>query len=117
MNLDIRVREKVRRRANFMCEFCGVSETGSGGELTIDHYKPKSKGGDNSPDNLLYCCIRCNQYKLDYWPENPGDVMLWNPHHETFEKHFLELSDGNLYPLTPTGDFSDQVKIKCTNFY
>ncbi|MCP4347828.1 MAG: SpoIIE family protein phosphatase [Desulfobacterales bacterium] len=28
----------------------------------FDHFRPKSKGGDDSPGNLIYCC---NQYKLD----------------------------------------------------
>ncbi len=79
---DRPIREEVCRRADFMCEFCGISETDSGGELTIDHFRPKSKGGDDGPGNLIYCCIRCNQYKLDYWPDNDGDMMLWNPRSE-----------------------------------
>ncbi len=100
------IREEVRRRADFMCEFCGISETDSGGELTIDHFRPKSKGGDDSPGNLIYCCIRCNQYKLDYWPDNDGGMMLWNPRSENSDSHFFELDDGRLYPLTATGSFT-----------
>ncbi len=53
MTVSIGVREQVRRYANFACEFCGVTETDTGGELTIDHYQPKSKGGADSFDNLL----------------------------------------------------------------
>ena len=106
MNSNNAIREKVRRRDNFMCEFCRISETDSGGELTIDHFKPRSKGGDDSHDNLIYCCIRCNQYKLDYWPANDAGLMLWNPRRENFESHFLELDDGKIYPLTVTGSFT-----------
>lgn len=106
MSSNINIREKVRRRADFRCEFCGVTETDSGGELTIDHFRPRSKGGDDSFDNLIYCCIRCNQYKLDYWPENDEDTMLWNPRLENSDCHFLELDDGNLYPLSETGSFT-----------
>ena len=100
------IREQVRQRANFACEFCGVSETDAGGQLTIDHFQPKSKGGDDSLDNLVYCCARCNQYKLDYWPEDPDDLPLWNPRHEPATEHFLELDDGTLLPLTETGGFT-----------
>jgi outer membrane lipoprotein-sorting protein len=44
----------VRRRANFACEFCGVSETDAGGQLTVDHFQPRHKGGDDSLENLIY---------------------------------------------------------------
>ena len=42
------IRNEVRHRAEFKCEFCGISEADSGGELTIDHFHPKSKGGDET---------------------------------------------------------------------
>jgi hypothetical protein len=108
MTVPIDVREQVRRHANFACEFCGVTETDTGGQLTIDHYQPQSKGGKNSFDNLLYCCVRCNQYKMDYWPVHPDEVPLWHPRQEAFSHHFLELDDGTLYPLTPIGVFTLQ---------
>ncbi len=106
MMIDETIREKVRQRANFSCEFCGVDETDTGGRLTIDHFHPKSKGGDNRLDNLLYCCIRCNQYKFDYWPRKPSDPGLWNPRQDPAIDHFLSLGDGTLHPLTPTGAFT-----------
>ena len=28
--------------------------------LTLDHCKPHSLGGDNSPANLVTCCRKCN---------------------------------------------------------
>ena len=100
------IRERVRRRANFACEFCGVTEADTGGRLTIDHFQPRTKGGSDSPENLLYCCVRCNQYKQDYWPTISGAPSLWNPRLEPTSRHFLELDDGTLYPLTPTGTFT-----------
>ena len=57
------LRERIRQEADFACEFCGVSEIDVGGELTIDHYQPKTKGGSDQRENLLYSCMRCNQYK------------------------------------------------------
>jgi hypothetical protein len=106
MTLTTDIREHVRERAGFACEFCGVTETDTGGQLTIDHFQPKAKGGDDSLDNLLYCCPRCNQYKLDYWPTRPEEPALWNPRHKPAAQHFLELDDGTLHPLTPIGAFT-----------
>lgn len=106
MTIPDRLREQVRQRANFQCEFCGVTETDTGGQLTVDHFCPISKGGNDDLDNLLYCCIRCNQYKLDYWSEHPNEPKLWNPRQEPTENHFLQLDDGTLYPLTSTGTFT-----------
>ncbi len=91
MTSDTAIKNMVRERAKFKCEFCGVSETDSGGELTIDHFCPKSKGGGDSLDNLIYCCIRCNLYKLDYWTSDIDKPMLLNPRIEKFEEHFIEL--------------------------
>ncbi len=108
MTITPHLRERVRQRANFACEFCDISETDTGGELTIDHFRPSSKGGDDSLDNLLYSCVRCNQYKLDYWPDHPGEPTLWNPRLEPASTHFIELDDGTLYPLTETGLFTLQ---------
>ncbi len=106
MTVDPAARDAARRRAGFACEFCGVSETDAGGELTIDHFQPRSRGGRDDLDNLLYCCSRCNQYKQSYWPEQASDPMLWNPRRDSRAEHFLELEDGTLYPLSPTAAFT-----------
>jgi HNH endonuclease len=102
------IREKVRNRAGFACEYCGVTETDTGGVLTIDHFQPKTKGGSDNSDNLVYCCTRCNQYKLDYWQVRNIDMALWNTRHKPFSEHFIVLDSGMLYPLTQTGIFSLQ---------
>jgi hypothetical protein len=106
MSIPTDVRWVVRQRAHFACEFCGVTETDTGGELTIDHFQPHTKGGTDAPENLLYCCHRCNQYKADYWPTQSEDPPLWHPRHEPIERHLLLLANGTLYPITQTGAFT-----------
>lgn len=106
MSLPPDVRVLVRQRAQGACEFCGVTEADTGGELTIDHFQPRARGGTNTPENLLYCCYRCNQYKADYWPTQPEDPHLWQPRHEPIERHVLLLADGTLYPITAVGAFT-----------
>lgn len=38
------------------------------GKLHWDHYRPISKGGDHSLDNLWAACQQCNQRKNARWP-------------------------------------------------
>jgi hypothetical protein len=97
----------VRQRASFACEYCGVTEIDSGGELTIDHYQPPRKGGSvDDLANLLYCCYRCNQYKSDYWPTTQKEIALWNPRSDARDTHMLLLTDGTLYATTEVGAFT-----------
>lgn len=106
MSIAAAVRLQVRQRAHSACEFCGVTETDTGGELTIDHFHPQTKGGTDDLNNLLYSCHRCNQYKGDYWPAQPDDSALWNPRQDPLNAHLLLLADATLYPHTPTGAFT-----------
>ncbi len=99
----------MRERANFACEYCGVSEPDAGGELTIDHFRPQSKGGGDELENLVYACVRCNLYKSDYWVELPDNSSLWNPRLDAAENHFWQMTDGQLYGLTEKGMLSVRI--------
>jgi hypothetical protein len=44
------------------CLHCGTTQN-----LTIDHIKPKSKGGSNLVSNLQTLCKSCNGRKGDKW--------------------------------------------------
>lgn len=65
MTITVDARQQVRERAGFACEFCGVTETDTAGELTIDHYQPQAKGGSDDLGNLIYSCIKCNSYNVN----------------------------------------------------
>ena len=103
MSLPEAIREQVRLGAGFACEFCGITETDAGGLLTVDHFQPSTQGGGDAPDNLLYCCSRCNQYKADYWPGSPMEPHLWHPRKTPLSAHFVERENGTLHPLTDLG--------------
>jgi len=49
-------------RDGLACAYCGAGVE-EGTKLTLDHLKPYSKGGDNSPANLVTCCHRCNSVR------------------------------------------------------
>ena len=106
MSISANLREQVRQRAQCACEFCGVSEVDVGGELTLDHFQPRSKNGQDTVDNLLYACTKCNQFKQDYWPSTPESPSLWNP--RDVSQPWVELDDGKWIALTPQGEFTIQ---------
>lgn len=103
MSLPSKSFELVRLRAGFSCEYCGVMETDCAGPLTVDHHQPRSRGGSDDLENLVYCCHRCNTLKSDYWPATLEQLPLWNPRAESSGTHLLLLHDGTLAPLTKIG--------------
>jgi hypothetical protein len=106
VSIRAKTRQLVRQRAGLACEYCGVTETDTGGELTIDHYRPRTAGGSDAAENLLYCCHHCNEYKADYWSDRPDGIPLWNPREQPLADHLLFLADGTLYPITAVGEFT-----------
>ncbi|MGB3413518.1 MAG: HNH endonuclease [Microbacteriaceae bacterium] len=50
-------RRGVLRRDLNRCGYCGTHAS------TIDHIQPKSRGGGDSWDNLVACCLKCNNDK------------------------------------------------------
>lgn len=62
------LRVQILERDNYTCQMCGRTVWDEGVKLHIDHIKPFSKGGDNSPNNLQVLCSDCNhgKYNKDY---------------------------------------------------
>jgi len=96
-------------RERYACGYCGVSEADVGGELTVDHFHPVSGGGDHSDENLVYACVRCNQYKGALLPEASALVQerrLLHPLRDDLAAHIWEdESTGRLEGRTATGRF------------
>jgi hypothetical protein len=100
-------RAALRRRYDFRCGYCGVSETDVGAELTTDHFQPTSRDGEDTPANWVYCCFACNNAKGDYWqPDSPQRIL--HPFHDNLSEHIREQADGTLLGLTETGRFHVQ---------
>jgi hypothetical protein len=49
----------IYMRDGLACSWCGTTIE-DGARLTLDHCKPRSKGGSNDPTNLVTSCLRCN---------------------------------------------------------
>ena len=83
-------RKNILRRDEHKCQYCGSTQN-----LTIDHVIPKSKGGEDSWENLVTACIKCNNRKGNRTPEEAGMVLKVQPKkpsHITFIKNIA----GNL---------------------
>jgi 5-methylcytosine-specific restriction endonuclease McrA len=59
-------RRGVLRRDGQRCAYC------PSGATTIDHVLPRSRGGADSWENLVACCLRCNNLKGDRTPQEMG---------------------------------------------
>jgi hypothetical protein len=56
------VKDKEREQSGNRCVFCGEETTREPGpnQSNIDHAQPKSRGGNNTPDNAQNTCRTCN---------------------------------------------------------
>ena len=49
----------IHLRDGLACVYCGATVE-DGAILTLDHLRPRSRGGDNQAANLVTACKRCN---------------------------------------------------------
>jgi 5-methylcytosine-specific restriction endonuclease McrA len=54
-------RQKVFERDNYTCQYCGF--LGNKKTLTLEHVIPKSKSGQNTYENTVASCLKCNNKK------------------------------------------------------
>lgn len=51
------------KRRNRRCYWCGKELAKNGRNCTLDHIFPRSRGGQNTIDNLVLACGSCNMSK------------------------------------------------------
>ena len=88
-------RKTVFFRDNYRCQYC--YDTFYKHQLTLDHIIPKSRGGEKSWENLVACCIPCNQKKGNKTPPeasmdlfkipSPPSWKLWSSTEWMMRKH------------------------------
>jgi 5-methylcytosine-specific restriction endonuclease McrA len=67
-------RRGVLRRDAHRCAYCAKPAA------TIDHVIPRSRGGQDSWENLVACCLRCNNIKGDRMLSEIGWQLRFTPH-------------------------------------
>ena len=60
-------RKSVLARDGYTCVYCGSRET-----LTIDHVFPRHRGGENTWENVVCSCLKCNNKKGNRTPQECG---------------------------------------------
>jgi hypothetical protein len=70
-------RKNVLWRDRFTCQYCASILPHD--KLTLDHVTPRSRGGPKSWENIVTCCIKCNQKKGNKLPHEANMVPLRLP--------------------------------------
>ena len=83
-------RGMIYKRDGHKCQYCGATKS-----LTIDHVIPKSKGGDDSWENLVVACHSCNTKKSNKMLEETGMKLMSVPK-APFNKMELTLHKSNI---------------------
>lgn len=63
----------VLKRDKHTCGYCGKTAT------THDHILPKSRGGQDTWENSISACLKCNQKKADRTPQEANMPILYGP--------------------------------------
>ncbi len=66
-------RRGVLRRDRHLCGYCGKSAS------TVDHVLPRSRGGADAWENLVACCVKCNNTKGNRTPDEMGWTLRTRP--------------------------------------
>ncbi len=90
-------RKNILRRDGHRCLYCGRGDV----PLTVDHVLPLSRGGEETWENLVSACVKCNNKKGDRTPEEAHMLVRrrpMRPNHVTFISHFVGTLDDRWKP-------------------
>ncbi|MDX2230180.1 MAG: HNH endonuclease signature motif containing protein [Leptolyngbyaceae cyanobacterium bins.349] len=108
MSINNELKQTIRERAKYLCEYCHSPERLSANRFTVDHVIPKSLGGSDEFDNLALACRRCNERRYNFVasidPETKNIVPIYNPRKQKWAEHFVWLDQGVVIEgTTPIG--------------
>lgn len=79
-------KRNVLIRDNFTCMYCGADIKRYS---TLDHVIPKSLGGKSTFDNIVACCLECNNKKDNRLPSKIGMYLIKQPYTPTINQFIL----------------------------
>ena len=82
-------RNLIYKRDKNKCQYCGSTKS-----LTIDHVIPKSKGGEDTWENLVVACSSCNVKKGDKLLEQTN-MKLARTSRAPVSKVLMDLENSN----------------------
>jgi 5-methylcytosine-specific restriction endonuclease McrA len=68
-------------RDDYRCQYCSVR---LGANATVDHVVPRARGGLSAWNNLVACCVTCNQRKRDRTPDEARMTLTRRPKEPSF---------------------------------
>lgn len=90
-------RKNILRRDSHKCQYCGRGDV----PLTVDHVVPKARGGEETWENLVCACVRCNNKKGDRTPAESQMTLFRRPirpNHVMFIRDFVGTVDDRWKP-------------------
>ncbi|NEO87101.1 MAG: HNH endonuclease [Spirulina sp. SIO3F2] len=91
--MDNALREFIKKRANYCCEYCRMSQDSDILPFQIDHIISLKHHGSSEATNLTLSCYSCNAHKgpniagIDV--KTGGVTRLFHPRRDQWDKHFL----------------------------
>ncbi len=70
-------RRNIFARDENRCQYCGRKFASS--ELSLDHVVPRSQNGQNTWENIVCCCLKCNVRKGGRTPSRAGMKLVSKP--------------------------------------
>jgi len=119
--LNKEIRRLVATRADYLCEYCLISEQDTILGCAIDHIISIKHGGSSEIDNLAYSCVYCNRFK----GSDIGSIILdkkefsrfYHPRWDHWGTHF-KLNNYAIEAVTSIGEvtarilgFNDQTRL------
>jgi hypothetical protein len=106
-NINLELRYLVAKRADYLCEYCLISETNWSLSYEVNQIISVKHGGLTTEDNLTYACAYCNLYKGSdicsiIWRTGKL-VRFFNPRRDFWGEHF-RLDEVVIQPLTDIGE-------------
>jgi 5-methylcytosine-specific restriction endonuclease McrA len=83
-------RSMIYKRDGHKCQYCGSTR-----ELTIDHIIPRSRGGEDTWENLVVACMPCNMRKGNKLLEDTNMILQTIPK-KPFNKMLFSLDRANV---------------------
>jgi len=106
------LRRMVAKRADFLCEYCLISELDRSSRYQVEQIISLKHGGSTTEDNLAYSCVFCNLNKgtdLGSIVWRTGElVRFFNPRRDFWGEHF-RLDDNAIQPLTDIGEVTARI--------
>lgn len=104
--MDGQLRQSVRTRAAYQCEYCRLPQEFSELRFHVEHIIPRQHGGGDGIDNLALACPDCNLRKgpnltgID--PETGEVTRLFDPRRDAWFDHF-RYEGHDIVGVTPIG--------------